>query len=115
MNNEFIKNLMITSEKGKPLYKEDINLLLTDSNDEVRKKYQTLLQGLKALKDYSYNGTPLIDLFMIYNIIVNKNRYGVERMTEIFEDFILDYDSKNMNSSFLTRYLINLGEEDYNK
>lgn len=115
MSNEFIKNLMITSEKGKPLYKEDINLLLTDSNNEVRKKYQTLLQGLKALKDYSYNGTPLIDLFMIYNIIVNKNRYGAERMTEIFEDFILDYDSKNMNSSFLTRYLINLGEEDYNK
>lgn len=115
MNNEFIKNLMITSEKGKPLYKEDINLLLTDSNDEVRKKYQTLLQGLKALKNYSYNGTPLVDLFMLYNIIVNKNRYGSERMTEIFEDFILDYDSSNMNSSFLTRYLINLGEEDYNK
>jgi len=43
MNNEFIKNLMITSERGKPLYKEDINLLLTDSNDEVRRKYQTLL------------------------------------------------------------------------
>ena len=115
MNNEFIKNLMITSERGKPLYKEDINLLLTDSNDEVRRKYQTLLQGLKALKDYSYNGTPLVDLFMLYNIIVNKNRYGAERMTEIFEDFILDFDSENMNSSFLARYLINLGEEDYNK
>jgi len=52
---------------------------------------------------------------MIYNTIVNKNRYGSERMTEIFEDFILDYDPKNLNSSFLTRYLINLGEEDYYK
>jgi len=70
---------------------------------------------LKALKDYSYNGIPLVDLFMLYNIIVNKNRYGAERMTEIFEDFILDFDSENMNSSFLARYLINLGEEDYNK
>ena len=112
-NNEFIKNLMITSENGKPLYKEDINLLLTDSNDESRKKYQTLLQGIKALKSFSYNGIPLVDLFMLYNIIVNKNRYGAERMTEIFEDFILDYD--DLNSSFLTRYLINLGEEDYTK
>ena len=114
-DNEFIKNLMITSEKGKPLYKEDINLLLIDSNDEARRKYQTLLQGLKELKSYSYDDIPLIDLFMLYNIIVNKNRYGAERMTEIFEDFILDYDSNNLNSSFLTRYLINLGEEDYNK
>jgi hypothetical protein len=34
-------------------------------------------------------------------MIVNKNRYGSERMTEIFEDFILDYNDDDFNSSFL--------------
>jgi hypothetical protein len=48
-------------------------------------------------------------------MIVNKNRYGSERLTEIFEDFILDYDSNNLNSSYLVRYLTNLGNEDYSK
>ena len=114
-NNEFIKNLMITSERGVPLYKEDINLMILDANEEVKRKYQTLLQGIKALKPYKYDGKSLVDLFMLYNMIVNKNRYGSERMTEIFEDFILDYNDDDFNSSFLVQYLVNLGEEDYNK
>ena len=114
-NNEFIKNLTITDERGVPLYKADINLLLVDNNEEVKRKYQTLLQGIKALKGIKYDNIPLIDLFMIYNMIVNKNRYGSERLTEIFEDFILDYDSNNLNSSYLVRYLTNLGNEDYSK
>lgn len=114
-NNEFIKNLMITSERGVPLYKEDINLMILDANEEVKRKYQNLLQGIKALKPYKYDGKSLVDLFMLYNMIVNKNRYGSERMTEIFEDFILDYNDDDFNSSFLVQYLVNLGEEDYNK
>lgn len=114
-DNPFIKNLTITDERGVPLYKEDINLMLIDNNEEVKRKYQSLLQGLKALRGINYQGIPLVDLFMLYNIVVNKNRYGSERLTEIFEDFILDYDAQNFNSSYLVRYLINLGNEDYSK
>lgn len=112
-DNQFIKNLVITNDKGVPLYKEDIDLMLVNSNNETKRKYQDLLQGIKALRNYKYEGIPLSDLFMLYNIIVNKNRYGSERMTEIFEDFVLD--SNDMNSSYLMNYLKTLGEWDYNK
>ena len=30
---------MITSERGVPLYKEDINLMILDANEEVKRKY----------------------------------------------------------------------------
>ena len=116
-NNDFIRELILSEDSKSeiPLYKANIDLMLINSNEEVQNKYIKLMRGLKELQHYEYDGIPLSDLFMLYNIIVNKNQYGSERLTQLFEDFILDYDKKQNNSSLLIRALMSIGEQDYTK
>jgi|GEM_PF-1897288 len=40
------------------------------------------------MRKYTINGIPLSDIVMLYNLIVNKNHYGSDRMTTIFKPFI---------------------------
>lgn len=110
-NNEFIQGLLLTEDKGVPLYKADIDLIAKDTNESIRKQYFTYLKSMNALSNYTYQGIPLSDLFMLYNLIINKNKYGAERLTELFEDFILNNHS--VNNSFIYQYLQTLGELDY--
>jgi len=50
---------------------------------------------------------PLSDWFALYNLIVNKNQYGSDRLTKIFDNFIKEYDSKGDN--LINRYLRYVG------
>jgi hypothetical protein len=45
---------------------------------------------------------------MVYNLLINRNQYGSDRFTEIFEDYI-DRDK----NSFLYKYLQFIGNNDY--
>ncbi|MFA6779570.1 MAG: hypothetical protein WCU80_07315, partial [Paludibacteraceae bacterium] len=48
-----------------------------------------------SLKEYEYNGRSLLDWLVLYNFVVNKNRYGEEKMTTIFQPLIND-ESDNL-------------------
>ena len=49
---------------------------------------------------------------MIYNLIVNKNNYGSDRMTTLLQGFVSDY---NIRTSFIDRYLKHIGNIDKDK
>nr|DAT77691.1 MAG TPA: hypothetical protein [Caudoviricetes sp.] len=34
------------------------------------------------------NNVPLSDLFVLYNLLVNKNQYGSDRLTTLFDSFL---------------------------
>lgn len=109
---EFLNGLVTTNDRGIPLYMANINLTLKDIDPSTRLKYQKYLKGLKALKKYKYGQHTISDLFIMYNLIANKNQYGNERLTELFEDFVTDFEGVDQES-YMMKYLRFLGREDY--
>lgn len=109
---EFLNGLVTTNDRGVPLYMANINLTLKDIDPSTRLKYQKYLKGLKALKKYKYGQHTISDLFIMYNLIANKNQYGNERLTELFEDFVTDFEGIDQES-YMMKYLRFLGREDY--
>lgn len=74
------------------------------------KIFNTYVNEFSKLYKYTYQNYPLTDLFVLYNLIVNKNRYGEDKLTGIFEGFLKD-DTKDSVIRDLFKYI---GESDYN-
>lgn len=110
-SNQFVLSLMRdVDNQDVPLYKCDIDMLTVDSSPYSRVKLHNYVKGLQQLSKIKVNGTPLSNLFMLYNILVNKNKYGSDRMTTLFESFI----DTNKDSMYLIKdYLNFIGHEDY--
>lgn len=111
-NNKFVQGLIRTVDGQMSLYKADIDMLAKDSSASNINKFQDYVTGLKILskKEYKINNVPLSDWFIIYNLIVNKNNYGSDRMTTLLQEFI-----QEGNSNFLTRYLNHIGKLDFSQ
>lgn len=109
VNNPFISGLLRSSEQKVPLYKVGLNMMTIKDSTESQKKYQAYSSGLQALSKYKVGDQTLSDLFMLYNLIVNKNQYGASRLTTLFDAFI----SKKQYMRLLSKYFDYLGEIDY--
>lgn len=108
-NNPFISGLLRSSEQKVPLYKVGLNMMTIKDSTESQKKYQAYSSGLQALSKYKVGDQTLSDLFMLYNLVVNKNQYGASRLTTLFDAFI----SKNQSMRLLSKYFDYLGKVDY--
>lgn len=108
-NNRFIQSLIKADSKGMPLYKCDLDMLTIDNSTNSRLKFQKYIKGLQALQKTKINGMPLSDLFVLYNLVVNKNQYGSDRMTTLFDSFI----QNNGQLSLIKKYLNYVGKLDY--
>ena len=109
INNPFISGLLRSSEQKVPLYKVALNMMTIKDSTESQKKYQAYSSGLQALSKYKVGDQTLSDLFMLYNLVVNKNQYGASRLTTLFDAFI----SRNQSMRLLSRYFDYLGNVDY--
>ena len=113
---EFLNGLVISQYNEIPYYKMNLNMTLKDIDPSTKLKYSKFLKGINALKKYKWGEHNISDLFILYNLIVNKNQYGSERMTELFEDFVTDFENKhNQNESYIMKYFRTLGNWDYYK
>ena len=109
MRNPFVKSLVRGFDKYTPLYKCDLNMMTIESSNDSKIKFQNYLKGLKELKNVTINGLPLSDLFVLYNLIVNKNQYGSDRLTTLFDSFLQSSESLSM----IKQYLEYIGNLDY--
>lgn len=107
--NPFILGLMRSSDRKVPLYKVGLNMMTIKDSTESQKKYQAYSSGLQALSKYKVGNQTLSDLFMLYNLVVNKNQYGANRLTTLFDSFI----SRNQSMRLLSKYFDYLGNIDY--
>lgn len=110
IRNPFIKSLIRGFNKDVPLYKCDLNMMTIDNSNDSKIKFQTYLKGLKALKSIFINNVPLSDLFVLYNLLVNKNQYGSDRLTTLFDSFLQNSEQLSM----IKHYLEYIGDLDYN-
>lgn len=110
-DNKFITSLLETDEREMPIYKCDLDMLLTDSTISNKIKFYKYTKGLHELAKIPVNGGMKIsDMFVLYNLIVHKNNYGSDRMTKLFESFIGNHGEL----SLLSKYFHWLGDMDYN-
>lgn len=109
IRNPFVKSLIRGFNKDIPLYKCDLNMMTIDSSNDSKIKFQAYLKGLKGLKSVSLNGVPLSDLFVLYNLVVNKNQYGSDRLTTLFDSFLQSSEQLSM----IRQYLEYIGDLDY--
>ena len=109
-NNKFIQGLIRSQNKnGVPFFKLDMDMTNVDGTPALQQQFQDYLDGLLELKSYTYAGHTLSDLFIMYNLLVNKNTYGQDRMTSIFRSFIQVVPEETL----LKSYYKYVGEKDY--
>ena len=109
--NPFIMALMRGNDRDVPIWKTNVNI--SSDSSYTRVQLSRFSKGLNQLSNYKIGDLSVSDWFAIYNLIVNKNQYGSDRLTKIFEGFIKEFDSKGNN--IINRYLQYVGEHDYSE
>ena len=88
-DNEFIRQLRFAIDKDNRVFlKLNLDMQNPDITESNSIKYQKCLNDFIKLKNVRLDGTSLTDWFMIYNFIVNKTKFGQDRMTTLFANFI---------------------------
>ena len=109
LSNLFIQSLRTGEDGGIDLLQSDIDMNLIDKSLITQKKYQKYSYALQELGNVQVTeDLTLADLFQLYNLIVNKNRYGSKRLSTLFSK-IVSSDS----SAIINKYYQYLGELDY--
>lgn len=88
-NNKFLQTLVLDiNNQGQRYLKLDLDMQNTSSTPDNEGRYQECLSDFIKLKNYRLGGRPITDWIMIYNLLVNKNKFGSDRLTTLFEQFI---------------------------
>lgn len=89
-NNSFIQDLGLREDRRtKHLhYALPIQMMSIDKEVSTQNQYVKYLNDFNTLCKSSFAGNNLGDLFFLYNLISNKNGYGDQSLTRIFEDLI---------------------------
>lgn len=93
--NKFIASLTLGIKQGKSFFKLPFNMLQIDNTQKTRSEYESVLLDFNKLREVQIQGIDmnLIDIFYLYNLIVNKDKFGPNSLTRIFEDILsLDED-----------------------
>lgn len=86
--NGAIKHLQRVQDGDQTILAMDIDLLEPNTNSQSELAYDEILRGMVELDDTrsAYNSQYTIaDLLQLYNIVVNNNQYGSERLTTAFK------------------------------
>lgn len=94
-NNTFISKLTFglkLNDQGEkiPFYRLPFNMVQVDNTQKTRLIYEDCLSSFNDLKNIQLEGINynLVNLFYLYNLIVNRDRFGPTSLTRIFEDLI---------------------------
>lgn len=108
-NNAFLQGLQIVYDKYEiPTLATELDMLRKDGTPNSQRKFQGYLNGLNDLKEVIIGGTSLSDWFMLYNLYVNQNSYGSDKLTTIFKNALIN------KGSVLETYFKYIGKIDYN-
>lgn len=107
-DNPLVKHLERVVIDGKTALATDIDLLAPEQTAQTRMAYDEILRGMSQLSLIRYDENySLADILQLYNLVVNFNRYGGDKLTTAFKDTIT-------KDSLLYKYFQNLGTLDFN-
>lgn len=84
--NGLIKHLQLVPDFDKQLLATDIDLLNPNNSTASKIAYDDILRGVHDMENIDYNKQyTYADMLQLYNLIVNNNKFGSERLTTIFK------------------------------
>ena len=108
-NNAFLQGLKIVYDKYEvPTMSTELDMMRKDATPNSQRRFQEYLNGLNSLKDVIIGGVSLSDWFMLYNLYVNQNSYGSDKLTTMFKNSLIN------RGSILETYFKYIGNIDYN-
>ena len=87
-SNPLVSHLKLVGENQRSILATDIDLLQPNTTTGTIVAYDEIIRGMAEFeleKNYKNTGYSIADLFQIYNILVNSNQYGSERLTTAFK------------------------------
>ena len=116
--NKFIDDIKMDNDKNKDRFNYDFyrcSIDLSSPNARVQQKINELSVSFNDLFGVNYvekdNSTNIGNLFTLYNLIVNQNRYGANKLTAILGMSV----TNNNQTSILNQYLKLIGNNDFNQ
>lgn len=115
-NNKFVQLLTFGLRQGVPFYKLPLNMVQVDNTQKTRALYEEALYAFNNLNKVKITGIDmnLVDMFYLYNLVVNQDKFGPNSMTRVFEDLVssgnedlLIYDFNNWIDSQNIEDLVN--------
>lgn len=94
-DNKFISLLTFGYKDNKHFFRLPFDMMQIDSNEYTQSLYDDVLEAFNDLKYIKIEGIEnnLVDLFYLYNLIINKDKLGPSSLTRIFEDIVSEKDS----------------------
>lgn len=106
-NNSLVKHLTLVPYNNTEVLATDIDLLNPDITIQSREAYDDILRGMADFETEQFQGDYTIaDILQMYNIAVNNNQYGGERLTTSFK---VCTNPKNI----LNQYLKFISDQDW--
>lgn len=106
-NNSLVKHFTLVPYNNTEVLATDIDLLNPDITIQSREAYDDILRGMADFETRQYQGDYTIaDILQMYNIAVNNNQYGGERLTTSFK---VCTNPKNI----LNQYLKFISDQDW--
>lgn len=86
-DNPLVKHLQKVPENQRDILATDIDLLNPNTTTITRLGYDDIIKGMAQFEtvDFGDTGYTVADLLQLYNIIVNCNQFGSERLTTAFK------------------------------
>lgn len=107
LNNSLVKHLTLVPYNNTEVLATDIDLLNPDITIQSREAYDDILRGMADFETRQFQGDYTIaDILQMYNIAVNNNQYGGERLTTSFK---VCTNPKNI----LNQYLKFISDQDW--
>ena len=106
-NNSLVRHLTLVPYNNTEVLATDIDLLNPDITIQSREAYDDILRGIADFETRQFQGDYTIaDILQMYNIAVNNNQYGGERLTTSFK---VCTNPKNI----LNQYLKFISDQDW--
>lgn len=106
-NNSLVRHLTLVPYNNTEVLATDIDLLNPDITIQSREAYDDILRGMADFETEQFQGDYTIaDILQMYNIAVNNNQYGGERLTTSFK---VCTNPKNI----LNQYLKFISDQDW--
>lgn len=108
--NAFIQGLRTVYDKFEvPRLSLELDMMKLNSTPNSQRLFQEYLNGFNQLREVKINGIALSDWFILYNLYVNQNQYGSDRLTTLFKNSVVN------KGSVLEKYFKYIGDLDYKK
>lgn len=103
-DNAFLNALTVTSENSKSGIKSYLKLPVPmmdiEKSVELEAAYNSYINAFDEISTINFGGMKLGDIFYLYNLIVNKDSFGQNSLTRLFENLVNSNKGSFLVNSF---------------